>query len=161
MPDPIRVKADLIPYREEYAPVVRSWIDSEETLFNVCRGREFPPADDIVDSWQRDNVSSYVLLSAGRPVAYGELWERKLERAVEIAHLIVDNGKRSRGYGTKILELLYDRAAGRPDVTKVLINLYTESQEALGCYLKAGFDIIGTSEHTQGLRMIRTVHPAK
>jgi ribosomal protein S18 acetylase RimI-like enzyme len=159
--DPTHVKADLIPFTAEYSQLVRSWLDSPDTLHDVTRGKEFPPADDIVDSWQRDGVTSYLLSADRSPVAYGELWARKLERAVEIAHLVVDNGKRSRGYGTKMLELLYDRAASRPDVTKVLINLYTENTEALGCFLKARFEIIGTSQHTQGLQMIRTVHPSR
>jgi len=76
---------------------------------------------------------------------------------MEIVHLLVDPSKRLRGYGTKMLQLLYDRAAARPGVSQVIINLYTGSEEALGCYLKAGFEIVGTSPHTMGLRMIRIV----
>ena len=103
MTEPTRVKADIVPYTAEYSQVVRSWIDSEETYLHLCRSREFPPADDIVDSWQRQKVASYLLFSEGMPVAYGEIWDRRVERAVEIAHLIVDNTRRSRGYGTKML----------------------------------------------------------
>ncbi len=157
MSEPTRVKADIIPYAAEYSQLVRSWIDSEETFRNVCRGTEFPPPDDIIDSWQRAELAAYLLSSDGKPVAYGELWERKMERAVEIAHLIVDPYKRSRGYGTKMLELLYNRAAARPGITKVLINLYADSEEALGCFLKAGFELTGTARHVQGLQMMRVV----
>ena len=157
MTEPISIRADIVPYAEEYSPVVRSWIDSEETLFNVCRGREFPPAEDIVESWQRDEVSSYVMLAERKPVAYGELWTRSNERAVEICHLIVDPMKRSRGFGTKMLELLYQRGADRQNIIKVMINLYGENDEALGCYVKAGFELVGTTTHTMGLRMVRIV----
>jgi ribosomal protein S18 acetylase RimI-like enzyme len=157
MTGPISVRADIIPYAEEYAPVVRSWIDSEETLFNVCRGKEYPPAEDIVVSWQRDDVSSFIMLADRKPVAYGELWTRANERAVEICHLIVEPFKRGNGFGTKMLELLYQRAADRPNTIKVVINLYGENDEALGCYLKAGFELLGTTTHTMGLRMVRIV----
>lgn len=157
MPELSRAKADIIPYSDEYSATVRSWIDSEETLRHVCRAKGFPPADDIVDSWQRKGVSSYILSADGKPVAYGELWDRKMERAMEIAHLLVDQYRRSQGYGTKLLQLLFQRASTRPDLTKVLINLYTDSSEALGCYLKAGFELAGTSQHVSGLRLIRTV----
>ena len=157
MSEPTRIKADIIPFSLEYASLVRSWIDSEETYFNVCRGKEFPPPDEIVETWQRQGVSSYLLVSENKPIAYGELWRRPLEMAMEICHVIVDPYKRSRGYGTKILTLLYDRAAQQPDLAKVVINLYSDDEIALGCYLKAGFSLAGTSNYTVGLKMLRMV----
>jgi len=57
----IGAKADIIPYAPDYAQTVRSWIDCEETFANVCRGTEFPPPGDIVDSWQREGVSPFLL----------------------------------------------------------------------------------------------------
>ncbi|MCP4685050.1 MAG: GNAT family N-acetyltransferase [bacterium] len=157
MSDPARVKADLVPYTQEYSGVVRSWIESEETYQLVCRGINFPPPDDIVDSWQRKGVVSYILYANQKPVAYGEIWERPVEQAAEITHVLVDPYKRSRGYGTKLLELLYERAATRRGVARVLVNLYHQSPEALGCYLKAGFELTGTATHIAGLKMMRLV----
>lgn len=152
-----KARADLVPYTPDYAGQVRSWIDCEETYDLVCRGVDFPPPDDVVDSWQRKGVRSYLLFSHSRPVAYGELWERKAEQAVEVAHLLVEPAKRGEGYGTRLLELIFDRGGSLSWVRKVLINLYHQSPEALGCYLKAGFDLIGTSTHIEGLRMMRKV----
>jgi ribosomal protein S18 acetylase RimI-like enzyme len=152
-----RVKADVVPYTAEYSRVVLSWIDSEETYRNLCRSTEFPPPDDLVDSWQREGVSSYLLFAEGKPVAYGELWEKPLETAIEIAHLIVDPYKRSRGFGTKLLKLLYERAAQRPNVVKVILNLFSSDEIALGCYLKAGFELVGITSYATGLRMVRMV----
>ncbi len=152
-----RVKADLVPYTAEYSRVVLSWIDSEETYRNLCRATEFPPPEDLVDSWQREGISSYLLFSEGKPVAYGELWEKPLETAIEIAHLIVDPYKRSRGFGTKMLKLLYERAAQRPNVVKVILNLFNSDEIALGCYLKAGFELVGITSYAAGLRMVRMV----
>ncbi len=157
MEDYTQVKADLVPYTSEYAGVVRSWIESEETYQLVCRGINFPPPDDVVESWQRQGVKSYLLISNRKPVAYGELWERKAEQAVEVAHVIVDTYLRSRGYGNKLLQLLYNRASEAPGVLHVLINLYHEDSEVLGCFLKAGFEISGTATHVEGLRLVRNV----
>ena len=150
-----KAKADIIPYTEEYSLVVRSWIDSQQTLFYVCRGKEFPPADDLVDSWQRKDVSSYLLFSDRKPIAYGEIWPRPAELAVEIAHLIVDPYRRGEGLGVKMLNLLFEQAASRRDVKRVMVNLYNDSEVALGCYLKAGFELVGTATHTMGLKMVR------
>lgn len=157
MTERTRVKADIVPFSLEYAQVVRSWIDTEETYKNVCRGKDFPPPDDLVESWQRDSVSSYILLWNRKPVAYGELFNRPLEMAVEITHLIVDRFQRSEGYGVKMLDLLYNRAAGRPNVAKVVLNMYGDCEVTLGCYLKAGFIIEATSSYTVGFRMARMV----
>jgi ribosomal protein S18 acetylase RimI-like enzyme len=90
-------------------------------------------------------------------VAYGELWEKPLETAIEIAHLIVGPYKRSRGFGTKLLKLLYERAAQRPNVVKVILNLFNSDEIALGCYLKAGFELVGITNYAAGLRMVRMV----
>ncbi len=157
MEEPIQVKADLVPYTSEYAGIVRSWIECEETYRLVCRGTEFPPPEEIVESWQRKGVVSYLMISNSKPIAYGELWERKAEHAVEISHVIVDTYQRSKGYGTKLLQLLYNRAAQRPGVTKVMINLYNDSAEVLGCYLKAGFELAGTATHIEGLKLAKKV----
>ncbi len=157
MSEPAQVKADIIGYTDEYASIVRSWIDSEETIHNLTRQREFPPPDDIVSQWQKPNMSAYLLFSENKPVAYGELWNRPQEMAVEIDHLLVDPAKRYRGYGSKMLSLLYDRAAQRPSVSQVFLNLRTGSEEALGCYIKAGFEIVGTTSGGIALKMIRLV----
>jgi len=158
MTEPTRVKADLVPYTPDYSNLVRSWLDSPETYSQVCRGRtDFPPSEDVVDTWQRDGVVSYLLLVNRQPVAYGELWERPTEMAVEITHLMVDQFKRSQGYGTRLLQLLYDRAAERKGVHKVILFLTGHNEEALGCYVKAGFELVGTTQAVAGLKMVRYV----
>ncbi|MBU8933291.1 MAG: GNAT family N-acetyltransferase [candidate division Zixibacteria bacterium] len=150
-----QVKADIVPYTTEYARDVRSWIECEETLYNLCRGKDFPPPPDVVESWQRKDVTPYLLFSESQPVAYAELWERRLEREIEITHLLVDPFRRERGFGTKMLNLLFDRAAQRPGVAKVVLHLLTDNAEALGCYLSAGFELVGTMPGLPGLRMVR------
>jgi ribosomal protein S18 acetylase RimI-like enzyme len=157
MTEPTRIKADLIPYNDEYARDVRSWLECEETYRNVCQAKEFPPPDNVVATWQRPNVVSYLLMEQNRPVAYGELWNRPLEMAVEIAHLVVTPYKRSQGYGSKMVELLFNRAATRAGVAKVVLNLRDVDETALGCYLRAGFELYGMSKFGDGLCMVRMI----
>lgn len=152
-----QVKADILTFSEDYTRTVLSWLDSPETLYAICRSKDFPPEESVIASWHRSDVSPYLLFSNNSPVAYCELWNRPMELAMEIAHLLVDPIKRSQGYGVKMLELLYDRAAGRPTVTKVLLNLYNDDEIALGCYLKAGFELVGRTPSQSGLRMVRMV----
>lgn len=152
-----QAKADLVPYTAEYASVVRGWIDTEQTYHNLSRSGEFPPVEDVVESWQGDNISSYLLFTSSKPVAYGELWSRPIDRMIEIAHLLVYPSMRLRGYGTRMLELLYQRGAERPNVAYVFLNLYGHDEITLGCYLKAGFEVLGTTAQVEGLRMVRRV----
>ena len=57
----------------------------------------------------------------------------------------------------RLVQQLYDRAAARGSVTKVLVNLYSDNTIALGCYVKAGFELISTAIYTVGLRLVRLV----
>jgi len=151
------IKADIIPYTDEYGEYIRKWIDSEETYRFVCRGSDFPPPENIVKTWQRDSVKSYLLIDHGKPVAYGELWLRKDELAYEIGHILVEPYSRSKGYGTKLIMLLFERASTRADIAKVVIKLFQENPIALGCCMKAGFELTGTTNYTTGLRMVKFV----
>ncbi|MFH2049846.1 MAG: GNAT family N-acetyltransferase [bacterium] len=158
MSDSYKVKADLIPYAAEFDKAVCSWIDSEQTLFDLCRSKDYPPSEDIIGTWQREDISAYLLISENKPVAYGELWLRKMEREIEITHLLVDPFKRSRGLGTKMVGLLYERASQYPGIVKVVIHLHSDNEDALSCYLNAGFELVGTTMGLPGLRMIRIVN---
>ena len=109
MSESTHAKADIVPYSPEYAQRVGGWIDSEETYRNVCQGTDFPPSEDIVESWQRVDVAAYILLADRQPVAYGELWDRPVEMAVEIGHLLVDPYNVLRGFGSLMLNLLFER----------------------------------------------------
>ena len=157
MTKPLEIKADLVPYSTEYEEYVRKWLDSAETYQFVCRGSDFPPPDSIISTWQRPTVKSYLLIDSGKPVAYGELWHRKEEMAFEIGHVLVEPYKRSMGYGTKLVELLFQMAASRADIAKVIIKLFHENPVALGCFMKCGFEITGTTSYTTGIRMIKFI----
>lgn len=157
MTDRIEIKADLIPYSEEYAQSIRKWIETEETYQFVSRGTEFPPPDNIITSWQREGMASYLLTFENRPIAYGELWNRPNEFTVEIAHLLVDQFRRGEGYGVKLINLLYNRAAARIDVSKVTAIVNSDNESALRCFMKAGFELAGTTNYTKGLKLIKLV----
>ncbi len=157
MTEPTHAKADLVPFTREFAQRVMSWIDSEETYRNMVGEGDWPPPDDLVESWQRVDIASYLLVAERQPVAYGEIWDRPVEMGAEIGHLVVDPVKRGRGYGTLMLDLLFSRASHRPRVRKVMLNFHGDDETVLGCYLKAGFELLGTAPKGQGLRMIKLV----
>jgi hypothetical protein len=42
-------------------------------------------------------------------------------------------------------------------VAKVILNFFSDDEVALGCYLKAGFELVSTTNYAVGLRMERMV----
>jgi len=156
--DPKPPKADIIPYHESYAKTVLGWIDTEQVYLRVCRGRNFPPSDDLIDKWQRKGVSSYLLLYLGVALGYAELVHRPLEMAAEISHLMIAPKFRGRGLGAKFVDLLAQRAAEKDEIARVLVNLYNENTDMLELFLKSQFELIGASNYVVGLKLIRPVH---
>ncbi|MGH8015825.1 MAG: GNAT family N-acetyltransferase [Candidatus Zixiibacteriota bacterium] len=149
------IKADLVPFTLNQSDLVLSWIDNEKCYFDLCLGKGYPPPLDLVESWQKDGVKSYLLYAQSQPVGYAEFWERPFELAVEIAHLLVDPAKRFQGYGTRMVELLFENACERTDIASVHLNLFVQNKAALNCYLKAGFELVGAANYATGLKMIR------
>jgi RimJ/RimL family protein N-acetyltransferase len=145
-------KADLIPFSHSFAQRVASWIDSAETYCNMT-GELTEPPEDVVESWQQVDVKAFLLMAHGQPLAYGEIWDRPVELAAEIGHLIVDPARRGRGYGTKMLQLLTQRAAQNARVRRVILNFHGGDETVLGCYLKAGFELVASGSGGEGLRM--------
>ncbi|MDX9858467.1 MAG: GNAT family N-acetyltransferase [candidate division Zixibacteria bacterium] len=157
MSDSTRVKADIIKYTSEYARTVRSWIETEQTAADLDIAAEYPPAEEIVDEWQTEEMTSYLLLSGNGPVAYAELWSHPIEMGLEIKRLLVDPKRRRNGYGCKMLSLLCEIAGRRKDIAKVFLTVDWDNRSALGCYLKSGFTVAGTTHDRPGLYLTRIV----
>ncbi|MBD3404113.1 GNAT family N-acetyltransferase [candidate division GN15 bacterium] len=155
--DSTRVKADIVKFTSEYARTVRGWIDSEETAASLGLTDEFPPPEDIVETWQSDDMTGWLLLSGNGPVAYAELWPKPAELAMEIRRLLVDPRRREQGFGCKMLTLLHEAAGRRPEVAKVAMQVAWDNRNALGCYLKAGFTVAGTTHDKPGLYLVRMI----
>ncbi|MCB2231791.1 GNAT family N-acetyltransferase [bacterium] len=157
MSDQTRVKADIVRYTAEYARTVHSWIDSEETATNLEIDTDYPPLEEVIEGWQQENMVSYLLLSGSGPVAYAELWYRPAELAIQVRRLLVAPKYRENGFGCKMLLLLCEIAGRRKEVAKVYLTVNWDNRTALGCYLKAGFTVAGTTHDKPGLYLTRLV----
>lgn len=157
MSEPTRVKADIVPYTAEYAATVQGWIDSEETFRALGGHEEYPPADDLVASWQTEQRTSHLLFSNNRPIAFAQLWDHPLEMAVEIEHLLVKPDMRNHGVGSRMLVLLYEFASRWRGLAKVIAHVPQDQPAALACCLKAGFSMEGMSSFKNSIRMLRLV----
>ena len=89
----------LVPYDGSCAALVVGWC--ADSPFS----REWVPAaaadpDAVLAGWHTDpDITGYLLLRDGHPVAYGELWVEADDDEAELAHLVVDPALRRRGLG--------------------------------------------------------------
>jgi ribosomal protein S18 acetylase RimI-like enzyme len=132
------VALDLVPYDGTAAELVVGW----------CAGSPFSsewvPADtgapdDVLARWLADpDISGYLLLDEGTPVAYGELWVEPDEDEAELAHLVVAPARRRRGHGRALAVALAEQA--RADgLAHVTLRVRPDNVAGISCYLSTGF----------------------
>lgn len=137
--------ADIIPYTDHHAALVRSWIDSERTWRHLGGRGPWPPSDDLISGRQLNDMKAFLLLAQREPVAYAELWPRRAQLALEVRFLLVAPKRRNQGMGSRMLGLLWEEAGQRRGVARVILRLDDGDRSVLGCYLRAGFQISSTS----------------
>jgi ribosomal protein S18 acetylase RimI-like enzyme len=129
---------ELRPFDPVHAPTVASWARTDDEARAWCARDRAPVPPEAVLSWSReDGVAAYLLHDEDGPVAYGELWVDDDDREVELARLIVDPKRRSRGVGRRLAVSLAE--AARRSHPRVFLRVRPENAAALRCYSAAGF----------------------
>jgi ribosomal protein S18 acetylase RimI-like enzyme len=129
---------ELVRYDGSCADAVVGW----------CAGSPFssewvPPArtdpDAVLAGWLEDpDISGFLLLRSGEPVAYGELWLEPDDAEAELAHLVVDPARRRQGLGRALAVALVDRARAEGQ-TNIFLRVHPDNDVAVACYASAGF----------------------
>ncbi len=126
----------LIPFTVDRAALVAGWVRSADEADLWCSRPEHPFPADVVAGWStQDDVAAYLLLDAGRPVAYGEVWSDDEEDEAELARLLVASGERGRGVGKALTRAL----AARAGFDDVFLRVRPDNAVALASYRGAGF----------------------
>lgn len=95
--------------------------------------------DAVLDAWHADpDITGHLLLRAGRPVAYGELWVETDEDEAELAHLVVDPALRRQGLGRALSLALVDAALAR-GLANVTLRVDPDNAGAVALYASIGF----------------------
>lgn len=128
----------LQPLERSDADVIVTWLTGpdEVTLFGGPF-LDFPLTAEALfaDSGER---SLYVIRDAGHPVATGYL-EVQDDGAARIGRILVDQGRRGRGWGRRMVEALIARASTSPGVRTVQLRVYEQNLAARALYESLGF----------------------
>jgi ribosomal protein S18 acetylase RimI-like enzyme len=131
--DPVR----LVRYDGSCAAAVVAWCAASPFSSEwVAAGAE---PDAVLSSWQEDpDISGFLLVRAGVPVAYGELWHEPHDAEAELAHLVVDPAQRRQGLGQALAVALVEQA--RADgLSEIFLRVHRGNDVAIACYASAGF----------------------
>ena len=141
----------LRPYKKDDAETILSWCE-DETVFRKWtsdRYDSYPITQDDMnykyfdcngDCEEQDNF--YPMTACDDSGIVGHFILRYVEgnhRKLRIGFVIVDNKKRGRGYGTKMIRLAVDYAFRIAGAELVTIGVFENNRSAYYCYKSAGF----------------------
>jgi [ribosomal protein S18]-alanine N-acetyltransferase len=127
----------LVPYDGSCAAEVVGWCAASPFSSEWVAPATEPDA--VLAGWHEDpDISGFLLVRAGAPVAYGELWLEPDHAEAELAHLVVDPARRRQGLGRTLAVALVERARAA-GLTNIFLRVHPDNTIALACYATAGF----------------------
>jgi len=127
----------LVAFSPGRAALVAGWAASADEADMWCSRAEHPFPPDVVAGWAaQPDVTAYLLVAEGEPIAYGEVWSDEEEGEAELARLIVSPSARGRGVGRALTVALVAHA-GYDDI---FLRVRPDNVIALATYRSAGFE---------------------
>jgi ribosomal protein S18 acetylase RimI-like enzyme len=128
---------ELVPYGGAFAAAVVGWCAASPFSSEWVPAATEPEA--VLAGWLEDpDISGFLLLRSGTPVAYGELWLEPDDAEAELAHLVVDPTQRRQGLGRALAVALVERARAE-GLTNIFLRVRPDNEVAIACYGTVGF----------------------
>ena len=141
----------LRPYKPSDAEAIVSWIKDERTFHKWCSDRfgAYPiTAEDINykylecngDCEEPDNFYPMTLTDECGPVGHLILrYTNKEKSVIRFGFVIVDDSRRGKGYGKRMLQMAMCYAFNMLKAEKITLGVFANNQPAYYCYKAAGF----------------------
>lgn len=149
----------LRPYKTKDAETILSWIKDERTFrkWSSDRYDKYPiSAEDINhkyidcngDCEESDNFYPLIAVCDGEVVGHLILrYTDALQKVLRIGFVIVDDSKRGKGYGKRMVQMAIKYAKEMLQAEKITIGVFDNNESAYRCYLAAGFKVVEGEEY--------------
>ena len=141
----------LRPYKACDASTIVSWIKDVISVHNWCADRfeHYPITGEDLNNYYHsfayaDNFFQMTALDESQIV--GHLLMRFIDekhKILRFGFVIVDDTKRGKGYGKKMLQLAIQFAFDIVKAEKITIGVFDNNESAYHCYKTVGFQDIG------------------
>ena len=131
----------LARFEPEWAACVISWVRDAREAYWLAPKTAPPLTPEGLLRWQEPGHAPFLLweMAGTKPVGYGEVNRLNVRQGhYWLGHLVVDPGRRGRGYGVQLTRLLLKEAFARRGARRVTLVVFPENQAALACYRSAG-----------------------
>lgn len=142
----------LRPYKPIDAQAIVSWIKDERSFRKWCSDKydSYPiTADDINykyfecngDCEEPDNFYPMTVVDSNGPVGHLIMrYMNKEKTIIRLGFIIVDAGKRGKGYGKRMIQIAKRYAFDMLKAEKVTLGVFANNPSAYHCYKSVGFN---------------------
>lgn len=118
--------------------ILGEWLKNESDCLLATNKNTFSASD--YGSWlaAEDQHCFFLMNEDNEAVGYGEIWVDSREGDLELAHLIIDPARRSKGLGKILVQLLEARARDF-QFPMLYMRVNPENAQAIKCYSGCGF----------------------
>ena len=142
----------LTPYDRLYAPVLLTWVRSDDELFWLAPQTPAPLTLRKIDKWTTERDDPFLFWTDGdptSPIGYGELNRMPgSDRHLWLGHLIIAPSMRRRGWGGCMMNHLLRVGFQSRRVREISLVVFPDNVGAIRCYERAGLESWG-DQHKQ------------
>ena len=142
----------LRPFSINDASTILSWCKNKHAfrLWSADRYKDFPAQpDEMMVQYEGENMYPFTAVVGEEIIGHILLRYPKEDRKlVRFGFVIVDDSKRSMGYGKQMLRLAIDYAKQELGAQKITLGVFCENLSAVECYKSVGFCITGEDAYS-------------
>lgn len=144
----------LRPYQPSDAAVITSWLKSEHLMHQWCADRyeHYPVTPEDMNSYYERYIKgqhscAMTMIDGDEIVGYITLRTPADDTTEQrLGFVIVDDSKRGRGYGKKLVTMAVKYAFEELGADKVSLGVFENNPSAIHCYEAAGFHRVSRPE---------------
>lgn len=138
------MKIELMPFATNIAPTIASWVSDDISLLWLAPRTPPPLTPRKVLDWHGVGKTALLAYIEGEDSAcgYAEINQTKSKPyELWLGHIIVAPQRRSRGIGSRFVEMLLDESFESFGAQMVSLVVFPDNVAAIRCYQRCGFAV--------------------